>query len=57
MIFQLTGLMVAFGSSIIICQKSSNIHLGPQIAKAPERSVDRAQGESCNSFWKGDPAA
>lgn len=43
-IFQLAMLLVAFGSSII-CQRFSNIHLDPQIAKAPELSVDRAQGE------------
>lgn len=44
MIFQLAVLLVTSGSSTIICQRPSNTHLGPQIAKAPERSVDRAQG-------------
>lgn len=33
MIFQLTGLLATFRSSAIICQRSSNIHLGPQIAR------------------------
>lgn len=44
MIFQLAMLFMAFGSSMI-CQRFSNIHLDPHIAKAPERSVDRAKGE------------
>lgn len=57
MIFQLAGLLMAISSSIIICQKSSNIHLDSQIAKTPKRSVDRAQGGSGYSCWKGDLSA
>ena len=33
MILQLTGLLATFRSSATVCQISSNIHLGPQIAR------------------------